>query len=115
MIRSILCLLLAATLCFPAEPPAIKAARMVTGRVVVVTLISGEVVKGRLQGVTPASVAVMTATSDTATTREIPVGEIKFIRQPGDGVRDGFAFLGGMMLVIATVAVILSTALGAGR
>ncbi len=98
MFRPIICLLLCATLCYPAEPPVAKAAQLSSGTVVDVWLVSGERIRGRVQSVTPESLELMTASASAIDTRTIPFQDIKSIRQPSRAGRNVLMGLGGVFL-----------------
>ena len=87
MQRNVIVLLLCATLSNAAGPPPAQVAKLSSGTVVTVRLVSGEEIRGRFQSVTPDSLELMTATADTIDTRTIPLQDIKSIHQPSHNSR----------------------------
>lgn len=98
MLRNVIALLLCATLGNAAGPPPAQVAKLSSGTVVIVRLVSGEQIHGRLQSLTPDALEVMTATADIVDTRRTPIQDVKSIRQPTHRVRDTFAVFGGIFL-----------------
>ncbi len=98
MLRTMICLLLLSNLSQAAGPPSAQVAKLTSGTVVIVRLVSGEEIRGRFQSLTPDALEVMTAAADTIDTRRIPIRDVKSIRLPTHRVRDTFAVLGGIFL-----------------
>lgn len=99
MQRNVIALLLCASLANAAGPPPAQVAKLSSGTVVIVRLVSGEEIRGRFQSVTPDSLELMTATADTIGTRAIPLQDIKSIRQPSRTGRTMLAAFGALFMV----------------
>lgn len=106
MIIRLTAILLMVALVLPAgEQVMTKASKMSSGSVVIVRLVSGEELRGRLIEVSPEGVTVMTATEASIGERVITTAEIKSLRVPTDRTRTILAGLGGAYLILYAIMV----------
>jgi hypothetical protein len=112
MSRRLMALLLVAAALPAGEPAIAKASKMSSGSVVIVRLVSGEEVRGRLLDVTPQAVTIMTATAAEVGERVIAAREIKSLRAPTNRTRDILAGLGGAYLILYAIMIPAVIAMG---